>query len=274
MKNLSLGIIVCCLSITALSLQKVNQKSNEPKVENSKSTKMKIEIWSDVVCPFCYIGKRKFETALAQFEFKDEIEIVWKSYQLMPEMQTRTDLSVYQMLADAKGISIEQSKQMHENVVRMASQVGLNYNFDKAVSANTFSAHQFLHLAKSKNKQNEAEELLFSAYFTEGKNIDDINTLKEIGQKLEISPEEVEQALNNKTYESAVQSDILEARNIGVQGVPFFVFDRKYAVSGAQDSQTFLSSLRKAHKEWRENTSKSKLETKEGKVCEPNKKCD
>ena len=216
---------------------------------------MKIEIWSDVVCPFCYIGKRKFEAALTQLSFREEIEIEWKSFQLMPEMKTDVHKSVYEMLAEAKGIGIQQSTEMHESVVQMAQQAGLNYRFDIAVPANTFKAHQFLHFAKKTNKQNEAEELLFSAYFTEGKNIDDIETLISIGNKLSLNTEELRHVLVQNALSSDVEKDIQEAKEIGVRGVPFFVVDRKYGISGAQDVSVFLSTLEKAHKEWKSSRS-------------------
>lgn len=217
------------------------------KTENQK---MKIEIWSDVICPFCYIGKRQFDNALAQFPNQEKIEVIWKSYQLSPDMKTDTSKSVYQFLAEHKGISLAQSKQMHENVVSMAKKEGLDYHFDKAISANSFRAHRFLHLAKAKNLQHQAEEKLFAAYFTEGKNIDDIGVLLQIATEIGIDTEEAKTALNSDSYRTAVQTDIQEAENIGVTGVPFFVLNRKYAVSGAQGTATFLQALQQAYNEW------------------------
>jgi predicted DsbA family dithiol-disulfide isomerase len=227
------------------------EKIKAPHQENLNTEKMKIEIWSDVVCPFCYIGKRKFEAALSQLPFREDLEIEWKSYQLMPDMTTEVGKSVYEMLAEAKGISVQQSKEMHESVVQMAENVGLNYRFDIAIPANTYLAHQFLHFAKKSDKQNVAEELLFSAYFLEGKNIDDLETLIILGEKISLDTLALRNVLIQKSLSSAVEKDIQEAKEIGVRGVPFFVVDRKFGISGAQDVSVFLSTLEKAHKEWK-----------------------
>lgn len=207
---------------------------------------MKIEIWSDVVCPFCYIGKRKFEAALADFKHASDLEIIWKSYQLSPEMKTVPGKSIHQYLSEHKRISLSEATSMNNQVADWAKNVGLQYNFDKAIPANTFMAHRFSHLAKQHGVQNEAEEKLFSAYFTKGKNIDDVETLSQIGAEIGIDAELVRKTLESNEYADAVRNDIQEAINLGLRGVPFFVFDRKYAVSGAQDSKVFLDTLEKA----------------------------
>lgn len=210
---------------------------------------MKIEIWSDVMCPFCYIGKRHLEEALADFPQKDEVEIVWKSFQLNPDMPESSEENVYEYLAKAKGISLEQSKQMHERVEEMAANAGLDYNFDIAKVANSFKAHRVLQLAKRKNLGDELKEALLEAYFIKGKNTSDFNTLLELATSVGITEAEVELALNEEQFASYVNQDIDEARQIKVQGVPFFVFDRKYAVSGAQPVEHFKATLEKAQAE-------------------------
>lgn len=209
----------------------------------SNTTKMKVEIWSDIMCPFCYIGKRKFEQALEQFDGKDKVEIIWKSFQLSPNLVTDTTTNINEYLAVHKGISLAQAQQMNAQVSQMAKQVGLDYNLDQSVVANSFDAHRFSHYALSKGKQDAAEEKLFQAYFTEGKNMDDKITLMEIGTEIGLDANEIEKTLNSEMYRDAVIEDIKEAEAIGVQGVPFFVFDRKYAVSGAQDTAVFLNTL-------------------------------
>ena len=210
---------------------------------------MKVEIWSDVMCPFCYIGKRKFETALAQFENRDELEIIWKSYQLSPDMITDSTKNINQYLSEHKGISLQEAARMNAYVTNMAAKEGLTYNFDKTVVANSFKAHQFAHFAKQYGKQDEAEEKLFVAYFTEGKNMDDDAVLIQLGAEIGLDTTALKTALENGMYTDDVLADIKEAEEIGVRGVPFFVFDRKYAVSGAQDSKVFLQTLEKAYKE-------------------------
>jgi predicted DsbA family dithiol-disulfide isomerase len=211
---------------------------------------MVVEIWSDVMCPFCYIGKRKFEKALEQFAHKDEITVIWKSFQLSPDMKTDATKNIHQFLAEHKGFSLQEAKRMNDQVTAMAAQVGLTYNFDKSIVANSFNAHRFTHFAKHYGKQNEAEEKLFQAYFTDGKNIDDYPTLIQLGAEIGLNTTALKTALENKMYANDVFADIAEARKVGVRGVPFFVLNRKYAISGAQESDTFLKALEQSFTEW------------------------
>lgn len=211
---------------------------------------MKIEIWSDVMCPFCYIGKRKFENAVAKFEAKNHISVEWKSFQLNPNMKTEPDKSINQYLAEIKGWSIEQAQAMNQSVVEIAKQVGLEYNMDKAVVANSFDAHRIVQLAKTKGKGDAMEERLFKAYFTEGLNIADHQTLVKIGSEIGIDTTEITEVLTSTAFAEEVNNDVYEAQQLGIRGVPFFVIDRKYGVSGAQESETFINALNKA---WKEN---------------------
>ncbi len=204
---------------------------------------MKVEIWSDVMCPFCYIGKRKFEMALNQFEGKDKVEITWKSFQLDPSIVTDASKSVNQFLAERKGWSLEHAAQMNDHVTKIAKEVGLEYNLDKSVVANSFDAHRFSNLAKKHNCQNEAEEQLFKAYFTDGKNTADFDTLIQLGVEIGLDAVEIKQMLESDDYSEAVRMDIYEAQQIGVSGVPFFLFIDKYTISGAQDTSVFLQAL-------------------------------
>ena len=236
-------------------------------------SKLKVEIWSDIMCPFCYIGKRNYEMALAQFENADQIEIIWKSFQLDPSLPETSSENVYEYLANRKGLGLEQVKQLHENVKNTAKTVGLEYNFDKTQISNTFKAHQLIQLAKSKNLGDEAEEVLFYAYFTEGKNLSNTSVLVELGQKIGLNSSEIISALEDKRFEKNVIKDIEEAQQIGVKGVPFFVFDRKYAVSGAQPIDTFLNTLVQVHKEWKENTNSSLSINSDGETCDTNGDC-
>jgi len=207
---------------------------------------MKVEIWSDVMCPFCYIGKRRFENALAQFENKDEVEIVWRSFQLNPTLQTDPSKNTIEHLAESKGWDMDYTRKTTDYVVNMAKELGLNYDFEKAIVANSFKAHRLLHLAKQNQVQNECEEKLFEAYFIHGKNIDYKNVLLELGLSLGIDLDSILDMLSSDAFASDVESDIYQAQQIEVQGVPFFVFDNKYAISGAQQSETFLAALYKA----------------------------
>ncbi|MBD2756501.1 DsbA family oxidoreductase [Spirosoma validum] len=235
--------------------------------------KMQVEIWSDVMCPFCYIGKRKFENALAQFSDRDEIDIVWKSFQLDPNQPTVPNKTVQQYLAERKGMSVQQAQQMTDHVTNVAKQAGLTFHFDKAVTANSFDAHRVSHLAKQNGLQNELEEQLFAAYFTDGRNTADHATLVQLGTDIGLDANEVKTVLQSDQYANDVQADIYEARQLGVQGVPFFVFNRKYAVSGAQESQTFLGALGQSYAEWKKAQAETVLEVVEGSICTTDGEC-
>jgi predicted DsbA family dithiol-disulfide isomerase len=211
---------------------------------------MKVEIWSDIMCPFCYIGKRRFEEALQNFEHKDSIEIVWKSFQLNPDMKTEPGKSINQYLSEIKGWSLQQARQMNEQVTAMAREAGLAYDLDKAVVANSFDAHRLIQLAKTVKKGDEMEERLFSAYFTEGKNIADHETLVELGAAVGLKAEAIKEMFAGNSYTQEVEQDIYEARQIAVRGVPYFVLNDRYAVSGAQPAETFSGALNKAWSEW------------------------
>ncbi|THU41129.1 DsbA family oxidoreductase [Niastella caeni] len=232
---------------------------------------MKVEIWSDVMCPFCYIGKRRFENALQQLSFRDEIEVEWKSFQLDPAMQYEPGKSIHQYLAERKGFSVEKAKELNAQVTGMAAAEGLQYNFDKAVVANSFDAHRFSHLANKQGKGDAAEESLFKAYFTEGKNIADRDTLIQLGIDIGLDGATVKQVLESNAYAQEVKQDIAEAEAIGVRGVPFFVIDRKYAVSGAQSSEVFLQALNTSFSEWKKEN--NKFTTIQGEVCSTDGDC-
>jgi len=209
---------------------------------------MKIEIWSDIMCPFCYIGKRQLETALAEFP-NGEFEIEWKSFQLDPTIAPQGSKDVFTFLAERKGISVEQSIEMHKDVTERAKSVGLDYHFDKAIISNSLTSHRIIQLAKTKKLGDEMEEIFFKAYFTEGKDLNDTETLIELAVKAGLDANEVKEVIENKNlYLSDVHSDIHEANQIGVQGVPFFVFDRKYAVSGAQPVEAFVNTIKEGLK--------------------------
>jgi len=234
---------------------------------------MKVEIWSDVMCPFCYIGKRRFENALEHFGHKNDIEIEWKSFQLNPNMKTDPSVNINQYLADIKGWDLDQAKSMNAHVTGMAAEVGLKYDFDKAIVANSFNAHRLSHLAKKHGLGEAAEEALFKAYFTEGKNIDDPDTLIKLGISIGLNADELKQTLNSNAFAGDVKHDITEAQQLGIQGVPFFVFNNKYGISGAQAVSVFTQTLEKSFAEWRQENQKTRLEIIEGESCSPDGDC-
>ena len=233
------------------------------------NTKLKVEIWSDVICPFCYIGKRKFESALAQLDKNNVIEITWKSFQLAPDMKTDTSISIDEYLAVHKGFPIEKAREMNAYVTQMAKQEGLIFNFDKSIVANTHQAHQMLHFAKTLGKQNETKERLLKAYFTDGKNIDDKDTLMELASEIGLDVDALSNALESTTYAQEVETDSIEAQQLGVRGVPFFVFNRTHAISGAQPVEVFMDTIQQAM-----NQLNDTLLVSEGSTCNPDGSCD
>lgn len=233
------------------------------------STKLKVEIWSDVICPFCYIGKRKFESAVKQLEANDTIEITWKSFQLAPDMKTDTSISIDQYLAIHKGFSIEKAREMNTYVTQIAKQEGLTFNFDKSIVANTLLAHQMLHFAHTAGKQDITKERLLQAYFTDGKNLDDKQTLLALGAEIGLDVDALSQVLNSNTYVNEVEADIVEAQQLGVRGVPFFVFNRTHAVSGAQSVDVFVETIQQAMNQY----AKDKM-VSEGPVCDASGNCE
>ena len=241
---------------------------------NLTTNNMKVEIWSDVMCPFCYIGKRRFEKAMAQFPDRHKVEVVWKSFQLNPDMKTDPSKSINQYLSESKGWTTEQARQVNAQVTKMAEAEGLHYDFDRAIVANSFDAHRLIQLAKTKGKGDEMEERLFKAYFTEGKNTADHQTLAELGVDVGLNPEDVQNMLSGKSYTEEVEKDIYESRQIGVRGVPYFVFNDRYVVTGAQPSEMFLGALTTAWGELEREKEAIATAEAEGPICKPGEECD
>ncbi|MFN7100109.1 MAG: DsbA family protein [Flavobacterium sp.] len=206
---------------------------------------LKIQIWSDIMCPFCYIGKRRLEAALEQFQYKDAVEIEWKSFQLDANFVASPDDNLVDHLAEKYRKDTDWAKEMLDNMTQNAANSGLDFHFEKAIMANSLKAHQLLHLAKKYILGDALKELLLKAYLTDGKDVNDNNTLLDLGLAAGLPTAEIEEVLSSDKYVAEVRADIAEANAIGVQGVPFFAFDNKYAVSGAQHVETFVKTLEK-----------------------------
>jgi predicted DsbA family dithiol-disulfide isomerase len=235
---------------------------------------MKIEIWSDVVCPFCYIGKRKLEKALDKFPLKDQVEIEWKSFQLNPEEKTNPSINTLEHLAQSKGWSMDQTREITSNVVEMAKEQGLEFDFEKAKVANTKNAHRLIHFAKKQGKGGEMKERLLKAYFSDGENVDDPNTLIKLGADIGLNESEIKSMLASNQFDDAVDQDIYESRLIGVRGVPFFVLDRKFGISGAQPDEVFEETLEKAWSEFAKNNPVLEIKSAEnGESCDVDGNC-
>lgn len=235
---------------------------------------MKIEIWSDVLCPFCYIGKRNLETALAEFADKDQIEIEWKSFQLDPHLPEVATEDYKSYLKERKGMDANQVEDMLARVTEMAAQVGLDYRFDQAVMVSSQKAHRLIQFAKTKGLGDQIEERLFKAFFTEGQDIANTETLTQLGMEIGLPADEIQTAFTDDQYALSVSQDIQEAQSIGVTGVPFFVFNRKYGASGAQPPSVFLETLNKSYTEWKEANPEPKLHMTSGNSCDIDGNCN
>ena len=232
---------------------------------------MKINIWSDIRCPFCYIGKRKFEMALEKFEHRNDVEVEWKSFELDPNLTTQADVNATEHLAEIKGISKERANEMQQYVKGIANEVGLDFNADKAVVANSFNGHRLIQFAKTKGLGNEAEEELFKAHFTEGKNIDNTEVLLQTAINIGLDENEAREMLASGAFAKEVKQDEMQAQHFGISGVPFFVLNDKYAVSGAQSPDTFLQALNQTWTESQE--AKKPVVINEGENCSVDGNC-
>lgn len=211
--------------------------------------KIKIEVWSDFVCPFCYIGKRRLETALDKFEYKDEVELVFKSYELDPLAKKKYDENIHQIIAKKYGITVEQAKKSNEQIVAQAKELGLNYNFDDLIPTNTFDAHRLAHYAKSEGKMNELTERILKAYFVDSLNISDHNALAGLAGEAGIDTQKALEVLKSDSYTSEVRKDEEDASRLKISGVPYFVINSKYFINGAQREELFLEALEKVKNE-------------------------
>jgi predicted DsbA family dithiol-disulfide isomerase len=208
---------------------------------------MKIEIWSDVVCPWCYIGKRRLESALAAFPHRDDVEIVWHSFELDPTTVRVEGESTATRLARKIGVAEAQVAGMQRNVVEIAAGEGLAYDLDRALPTNTFDLHRVLHLAAEQGRADAVKEAFLAGYFVEGRDLADVDTVVEVASAAGLPEADVRRVLADpKAYARAVEDDRTDAAALGANGVPFFVFDRTYGISGAQPVEHFTAVLEKA----------------------------
>ncbi|ULH14580.1 DsbA family oxidoreductase [Deinococcus sp. KNUC1210] len=213
------------------------------------SARLQVDIWSDIACPWCYVGKRRFEQALAKFPQRGEVDVVWHSFELDPAAQSHASLNMRDILAKKYGRSQEQAQQMLDSMTQTADAEGLTYHFDRLQVANTFQAHQLLHLAAEHGRQAALKERLLHAHFSEGLNVDDPETLITLAAEVGLDSALIRRALEQQTYAEAVRQDEAQAQRYGIQGVPFFVLDGTYGVSGAQSPETLLNALQQTWSE-------------------------
>jgi predicted DsbA family dithiol-disulfide isomerase len=211
--------------------------------------KVKIEIWSDVVCPWCYVGKRNLETALAQFPHADQVTVEWKAYELDPNAPPVRPGTYVERIASKYGLPVGEARARMARIISVGAEAGIDFRFDSARPGNTFDAHRLLHHAASIGKQNELKERLFAATFTEGRPIGEREVLLEVAAEAGLDADEARRVLESRDHAQEVREDEAEGMEIGVQGVPYFVFGRRRAVPGAQSPETMLLVLERV---WRE----------------------
>lgn len=204
---------------------------------------MKVEIWSDVVCPWCYIGKRRFETAVARFEDGAEVEVIWRSFQLNPDQPRGARTTHDEYLRAKTGSTLEQVRAMNDRVTALAAAEGLEYHFERYQVINTFDAHRVAHLGRVNGLGDEIQERLLRGQLVEGEILDDAETLVRLGEDVGLAGEEIRDVLATDRYAAEVGGDIREAGELGISAVPFFVVDRRYGIAGAQPPELLLQAL-------------------------------
>jgi predicted DsbA family dithiol-disulfide isomerase len=212
--------------------------------------RLQVEVWSDLVCPWCYIGKRQLDRALEQFEHRDSVEVTWRSFELSPDEQTQPQL-LDDYLATQRGMSPAEIAERHARVTSMAAEIGLDYRLDLAQLGNTFDGHRLIHLAADEGLQEVANERLLRAYMSEGRAISDRDTLADLAAEIGLDRAQAREALDTDLHAEGVRNDERLARELGISAVPFFVFDRTYGASGAQPSEYLLAALEQS---WAERT--------------------
>jgi predicted DsbA family dithiol-disulfide isomerase len=205
-----------------------------------------VEIWSDIACPWCYVGKRRFEAALAGFEHRDAVEVTWRSFELDPAAPAERPLSGAEHLAEKYGTSVDQARAMHDRMTEVAASEGLDFHFDRARGGNTFDAHRVVHLAAEHGKQDAMEERLMRAYLSDGELISDAATLERLAIEVGVPAEAVRDLLAGERFADAVRDDERTGAALGISGVPFFVVDRQFGASGAQPPEVLGELLQRA----------------------------
>jgi predicted DsbA family dithiol-disulfide isomerase len=225
---------------------------------------MDIEIWSDIACPWCYVGKRRFEAALAEFEHRDEVNVTWRSFELDPEAPTERAGDRAEHLARKYGMSVEQARQAERQMTETAAGDGLDFRFDLARAGNTFDGHRLVHLAEAHGLQDAMKERLLRAYFSEGRLVSDHATLASLAEEVGLPADEVRETLKSDRYAAEVREDERTAQSLGISAVPTFVVDRKLGASGAHPPEQLLGLLRQG---WESRTPVPVVAGPEGESC-------
>lgn len=236
---------------------------------------MLIEVWSDFVCPFCYVGKRKLEKAIAKSKYRDQIEVVYKAYMLDPNAPLQPTGVGYEAFAEHKGITVEEAEEMLAGIVAVAKDHGLNYAFDKTQSANTLKAHRLAKWARTFGKEQALTELLLDAYFTKGANLGDNATLVYYAFSVGLNQDKALAILESDAYLDEVKYEIFEAKQVGAEGVPFFVFNNRYGIAGAQPDELFDRTIEQTMAEFNPQPFViNKSVSNDGGMCGPDDSCN
>lgn len=239
--------------------------------------KMKIEVWSDIMCPYCYIGKLHYEKALEQFEYKDQIELEWKAFMLNPDLPGKgKGIPVMDYLHKTMGLPEEDINKMNKQIAELAKENKVESNLENAIAANSLDAHRLIKLAATKGADTKAMQLLSKAYFEEAKDYSDHNVLTEIGVEAGLTKKEVQNLLSTDDYAYEVKQDIQEANNLGFDTVPTFLFNRKHALVGSQPVGAFLKTLQKSFLKWKkqDRNQDENVDVTKGKSCSTDGTCD
>lgn len=204
---------------------------------------MKIEIWSDIACPYCYLGKRRLDMAMQQLDFAADIEVVWRSFELDPNAKSSYDESKYELLAEKYDQSKEWAELLCESLTQQGKEIGVEFDFDSNKVTNTFDAHRLIQLAKTQNLSSELKEELLKQFFSQGKLISDRNVLSDAATKVGLAQEAVEQVLDSEDFVAEVREEEQMAQDIGIQSVPFFIIDEAFGMEGAQPIEHIKSML-------------------------------
>jgi predicted DsbA family dithiol-disulfide isomerase len=234
--------------------------------------KLSVEVWSDIACPWCYVGKRRFEAALAQFPHRDSVDLTWRSFELDPAAPPRRDTSqsYADRLAKKYGSTVAQAQERLQHMTDVAAAEGLKFDFERVRSGNTFNAHRLLHLARERGLQPQLKERLLRGYFSEGEAIGDQDSLLRMGAEIGLDVDEARAVLSSDTYAAEVRADEREAHQLGVDGVPFFKLGDRYGVPGAQPATLLAQALKRTWDEIPEPLERIQAEASaEGPVCGP-----
>lgn len=229
---------------------------------------VKIEIWSDIVCPFCFVGKRKLEQAIKNQNAEDKVEIIWHSFQLDPDFPADKAYPSAQYLSERKGYPIDQVKAMSNQLAENGKGYGIDFQFDKALIFNTFNAHRLIQWSKTENKSDALKEAMTVAYFTDGTNLTKEENLLAVAKSVGLSAEKAKSILASEEYSEEVRMDIYQAQQLSIRGVPYFLINEKTIISGAQADEVFENAIKAEL-----SAAKPLIETLGEGVCLPNGEC-